>query len=124
MAAVPQLSPQLQNQLLQLRQLQQQAQAVAIQKSQVEGLLRETETALEELEKVAPDDAVYRAAGSVLVRAKRDEVRASLQEKRETYGLRLKTLERQEERIRRRADELQQQIQQGLKGGAGAGAAG
>ncbi len=123
MAAVPTLPPQVQNQLLQLRQLQQQAQSVAMQKGQVDALLRETESALAELEKVGPDDAIYRAAGTVLVKAKRDEVKANLAEKKETYALRLKTLERQEERIKKRGEELQQQIQQSLKGAGGAGPA-
>ncbi len=123
MAAVPTLPPQVQNQLLQLRQLQQQAQSVAMQKNQVDSLLRETEGALAELEKIGPDDTVYRVAGTVLVKAKRDEVKANLAEKKETYALRLKTLERQEERIKKRGEELQQQIQQSLKGAGGAGAA-
>lgn len=122
MATTPTLSPQVQNQLLQLRQLQQQAQSVALQKSQVDSLLHETEGAISELEKIGPDDTVYRAAGTILIKAKRDEVMASLAEKKETYSLRLKTLERQEERIKKRAEELQQQIQQSLKtAGAAAG---
>jgi prefoldin beta subunit len=117
------LPPQVQNQLMQLRQLQQQAQSVALQKSQVDSLLRETESALGELEKIGPDDAIYRAAGSVLVKAKRDEVKANLAEKKETYSLRLKTLERQEERIKKRGEELQQQLQQSLKSAGAAGPA-
>ena len=40
------LPPQIQNQLAQLQQLQQQAQAVMTQKGQIEGLIRETEAAL------------------------------------------------------------------------------
>ena len=115
MAAMPNLPPQVQNQLLQLRQLQQQAQSVAMQKSQVDSLLHETEGALAELDKIGPEETVYRAAGTVLVKAKRDEVKANLAEKKETYALRLKTLERQEERIKKRGEELQQQIQQSLK---------
>ncbi|MEM3086026.1 MAG: prefoldin subunit beta [Halobacteria archaeon] len=117
------LPPQVQNQLVQLRQLQQQAQSVALQKSQVDSLLRETESALAELEKIGPDDTIYRAAGTVLMKAKRDEVKANLAEKKETYSLRLKTLERQEERIKKRGEELQQQLQQSLKSAGVAGPA-
>lgn len=119
-----QIPPQVQNQLLQLRQLQQQAQALAVQKGQLEGLLRETEAALEELEKASPDEVVFRAVGEVLVRAKRDEVKAGLADKKETYGLRLKTLERQEERIQKRASELQTQIQQSIRMEPGGGTTG
>ena len=46
------LPPQIQNQLAQLQQIQQQAQALAAQKNQVEINLKETELALAEIEKL------------------------------------------------------------------------
>jgi len=44
------LPPQIKNQLAQLQQIQQQAQAIAAQKNQVEINMKETDLALEELE--------------------------------------------------------------------------
>jgi prefoldin beta subunit len=113
------LSPQLQNQILQLQQLEQHARSIALQKSQVEALLRETETAISELEKVGSEEIIYKTVGEIMIKTKKDEILASLAEKKETYSLRIKTLERQEERILRRAQELQTQVQTALREKAG-----
>ena len=63
------LPPQIQNQLAQLQQLQQQASAVMTQKTQIEGLIRETEAALKELEKSADDAVIYKGVGELLFKA-------------------------------------------------------
>jgi prefoldin beta subunit len=108
------LTPQLQNQIAQLSQVQQQAQALATQKMQVEMVLREADMALEELENLEEEPVIYKTVGEILIRSKKNEVKTDLSEKKETYELRLKTIERQEERIQRRAQQLQQQVRQAL----------
>jgi len=108
------LPPQIQNQLAQLQQVQQQAQTLLQQKGQVEMMLRETERALEELKKSPEDAEVYRAAGELLIKAKRDEVLKDLEEKKDNFDVRLKSLSRQEERIQQRFNQLQEQIKQAL----------
>lgn len=113
------ISPQVQNQIMQLRQLQQQAQSIAIQKNQVDMMLKDAEAALEELGKAGAEETVYREVGEILIKSKKEDVQKDLSEKKETYSLRIKTLERQEERIMKRAQELQTQIQQALTGGGG-----
>ena len=73
------LPPQIQNQLAQLQQLQQQAQAVMTQKGQIEGLIRETEAALKELEK-SPDDAViYKSVGELLFKSEKPKLQEELE---------------------------------------------
>lgn len=108
------IPPQIQNQLVQLRKLQQQAQSIMIQRSRLEALLREVELAIDELQKASDEDAVYMSSGEIMIRMARQKVIENLSEKKETYSLRLKTLERQEERILKRSQELQSQIEQGL----------
>jgi len=44
-------------------------------------------------------------------------VKVELTEKKETYDVRLKSLERQEERVQTRFQQLQQQLQKALGGG-------
>lgn len=109
---------------MQLRQLQQQAQAIAIQKSRVDMMLRDAEAALEELEKMGAEETIYREVGEILIKSKKEDVRVALSEKKETYSLRIKTLERQEERIIKRVQELQAQIQHALTATEGAKSAG
>lgn len=108
------LPPQIQNQLAQLQQLQQQAQALAVQKNQVEINLKETELALLELEKLGADAVVYRAIGDLLIKTERDKTKEALIEKKDTLGLRIQTLARQEERIQKRFQQLQEQLKQAI----------
>ncbi len=108
------LPPQIKNQLAQLQQIQQQAQAIAVQKNQVEITLKETELALSELEKLDSDAVVYRAIGDLLIKTERDKTKEDLKEKKDTLDLRLQTLARQEERAQTRFQQLQEQLKQAI----------
>ncbi|MDI6903527.1 MAG: prefoldin subunit beta [Methanocellales archaeon] len=104
------LPPQIQHQLAQLQQIQQQAQAIFGQRTQVEMMLRETERALEELEKLDKNAVIYKAIGELLIKSEKSATQVELEEKKETLELRLKTLEKQEKRIQKRFQELQEQL--------------
>lgn len=108
------LPPQVKNQLAQLQQIQQQAQAIAAQKNQVEINMKETDLALEELEKLDDDAVVYRAIGDLLIKTEREKTKVSLKEKKDTLDLRLQTLSRQEERAQKRFQQLQEQLKQAI----------
>jgi len=108
------LPPQIKNQLAQLQQIQQQAQAIAVQKNQVEINLKETDLALEELEKIDADAVVYRAIGDLMIKTERDRTKESLKEKKDTLDLRMQTLARQEERAQKRFQQLQDQLKQAI----------
>jgi len=108
------LPPQIQNQLAQLQQLQQQAQAVMTQKNQIEGLIRETDAALKELEKSQDDAVIYKSVGELLFRADKAKLVEELKERKDMMDLRLKTMAKQEERIQSRFTQLQEQLKQSL----------
>jgi len=108
------LPPQVQNQLAQLQQLQQQAQAVLSQKSQIEALMRETDAAVKELEKSPEDAVVYKSVGELLFKAEKSKLLEELKEKKDMMDLRLKTMSKQEERIQARFTQLQEQLKQSL----------
>lgn len=109
-----QIPPQVQNQLAQLQQVQQQAQSLTIQKSQMETLHKESELALEELENVSEDTVIYRTVGDLYIKADKIETINKLKEKIETLSLRIQSIGRQEERISKRFNQLQEQIQQAM----------
>lgn len=109
-----QIPAQVQNQLAQLQQIQQQAQSLAIQKSQMETLHKESEIALEELNKVDDDAIIYRSVGDLQIKSDKQDTIAKLQEKMETLSLRIQSISRQEERISKRFTQLQEQIQQAM----------
>lgn len=111
------IPPQVQNQIAQLQQIQTQLQATGRQRMQLEAMLRDSENALEELEKVGEEYVIYKSVGELMIKSKREEVKEELAEKKETYELRIKTLERQEERLQKRQQQLQEQVRQALGGG-------
>jgi len=105
----------VQHQLNQFQQLQQQAQAVTVQKQNVDIQIQETESALEELKKTDSKTEVFKTAGSLLIKVDRDEVNEELEEKLETLKLRAKTMARQEERVLKKLQEMQTSIQQSME---------
>jgi prefoldin beta subunit len=116
MSGSVELPPQVQNQIAQLQQLRAQIEAVGRQKMQVEALLRDAESALEELEKLDENPVIYRGVGELMIKVGKGDVTEDLSEKKETYDLRLKTLERQEERVQKKYQQLQQQLREALGG--------
>ncbi len=112
------LPPQLQNMVAQLQQLQQQLQIVMNQRLQLDSALKETEMALEELQK-KEDAVVYKTVGGILIQTNKDEMVKELEEKTETLKIRIKTLERQEEKLKERLMELQKKVQSMLGPQAG-----
>lgn len=110
------LSPQLRHQFAQFQQAQQQAQILLNQRQQVELLSKETERALEELEKLSGDAVVYKSVGTILARSEKGKLQKELTEQKETLDLRVKTLERQGERTVQRLREMREKIDEALKG--------
>jgi len=109
------LPPQIQNQIAQLQQIQQQIQALAMQKSQVEAMQKESKMALDELERLADDAVVYRNVGELVIKTSKEESITELKDREETLSLRLQSISRQEERLTSRFKQLQEQIQQALE---------
>lgn len=110
------LPQNVQHQLNQFQQLQQQAQAVAVQKQSVDIQLNETTTALEELKKTEPGVEVFKTAGNLLIKVERDSTLEELEDKVETLKLRQQTMSRQEERVLKKLEEMQASIQQTMAG--------
>ena len=106
----------IQHQLNQFQQLQQQAQAVTVQKQNVDIQLRETETALAELKKTPEGAEVFKSAGNLLIKVERNETLEELEDKVETLKLRQQTMTRQEERVMKKLEEMQATIQQAMGG--------
>ena len=110
------LPPQVQNMIAQLQQLQQQLQMVVTQKVQLENSLKETENAIQEVEKVSDDTPIFKTVGTILVKTSKEEILKELKEKKDTFEIRIRTLERQEEKLKERLQELQKKIKSLLSG--------
>ncbi len=115
------ISPQLQNQIAQYQQLQQQLQALASQRLQLEAKLREVEGTLEELNKVGAETPVFKSIGMLLVRVDdREALKKELEEHKETLTVRVKSLQKQEKSLSERYEQLGAKIQEALGGSAAA----
>ena len=110
----PELPPLLREQLARYDQAQQNLQAVLAQKQQVELELNETEKALEELGKVTDSEAVYKFAGNLLIKTKKEEVTKELGEKKELANTRKMVLAKQESRFRESLKDLQTKIDEAV----------
>ena len=106
------LPPWLKEQLARLQQLQQNLQAIMMQKQQVEIENVETERALEELKKTTSDDAVYKLAGPLLVKSNREGLIKDLEEKKELSKTRVVVLGKQESRVKENLKEVESKINQ------------
>lgn len=109
-----QLPPQVQERLLRLQQLQQTLQSVLAQKQQVEIELAEVNQASSELEKLSDDAVIYKATGSLMIKAERQKVLAELNERKDLLNTRVGILTKQEERMRVQIKEVQSKLQQDL----------
>jgi len=109
------VSPKIQNQLAQFQQLQQQLQAILGQKYQMEAQMKEMERTVEELNKTTDDVPIYKSVGSLMIKAKdKTTVLKEIEDDRESLGVRVKTLDRQEKYMRERYQSLQDQLSKAL----------
>ena len=112
----------IQEQLNQFQQLQQQAQAVTMQIQTVEVQIQETENALEELNNTDENTEVFKQAGNLLIKVDYKDALDEAEDKLETLKLRKQTMARQEERVMKKLEEMQTNIQAAMQGMAPNGA--
>jgi prefoldin beta subunit len=107
--------PWLREQLVRFEQLQQNLQAILLQKQQVEVESAEVEKALAELTKMGSDGIVYKSAGSLLVKVNKDDIQKELQERKDLANTRSAVLAKQEQRVRESAKEVQNKIDEAVR---------
>ena len=110
------LPPWLKEQISRLQQLQQNLQAIMMQKQQIELEIVETERALEELNKITTSDSIYKAAGPLLIKSEKDTIEKELSEKKELANTRVMVLGKQESRVKENLKEVENKINQMLRG--------
>lgn len=96
--------------LIELQTYQQQTQTVLIQKESLNIQNMEIDKALEELGKTTTTD-VYKIVGPILIKSNKKDLEKELNEKKETVELRLKSLKRQEDRLREKLKESQEKFE-------------
>lgn len=111
-----QIPPWLQEQVGRLQQLQQNLQSIMGQKQHLEMEQLETERALEILKKADDNDAVFKNAGSILIKSTKVTLIAELEEKKELANTRITVLSKQETRVKENLKEAETKIKEMLRG--------
>ena len=115
MSSTNEAPPWLREQLARFEQLQQSLQSILVQRQQVDVESAEVDRALIEIKKAGDNDAVYKSAGNILIRSKKDDLIKDLEERKELSGTRSTVLVKQEQRVRENIKELQSKIEGALK---------
>ena len=113
------IPPWLREQLTRLQQLQQNLQAIMIQKQQLEAESVEIERATEELKKSEQNETVYKSVGPILIRAKIVDTLKELNEKKDLSNTRLVVLGKQETRVKENLKEVENKINEMIRMGHG-----
>ena len=110
-----QIPPMVQEQLAKLQQTQQNLQMIMSQKQQLESEQFETEKALVELNKANDNDAVFKYAGTILIKSNKKDLIEELGEKKELAKTKASLLAKQEERLKTGLKEQETKIQEMIK---------
>ena len=113
------IPPWLREQLARLQQLQQNLQAIMMQKQQLEAESVEIEKATEELKKSGVDEAIYKSVGPLLIKTKKDDTLKELDEKKDLSNTRLVVLGKQETRVKENLKEVENKINEMIRMGQG-----
>ena len=105
-----QIPPQVQNQLVRFQEQQEQYKALLLRKQQFEMEAKEVEKALQESKNLKDDAVIYKSVGILLFRSEKAKIVTELTEKKEELDLRVKTIERQEQRLKQQLEELRKLI--------------
>ena len=114
MSNISQLPPNVQERLQRLQQLQNTLQQLILQKQRIEIEMNESTRALETLDKVDTDAKVYKSVGAVLVERPKDDIVKDLKERMDFLEMRIKVIDKQEEKAKERLDNLQTTLQKEL----------
>lgn len=95
-----------------LQLMEQQLQQFAMQKQQFQTQLFEIESAITESSQTTK---AYKIVGNIMIAADKEELKKELTQKKEIVALRIKTIEKQENKIKDEAKSIQEQVMGQMK---------
>lgn len=105
------LDEEVRKKVINLQNLSTSMEFLTNQKIQLESNLRETELAVEELNKVNPDEVVYKSIGGILVKSEKNKLLDEKKSLKVTMEMRLKTVDQKIERNKQAIESLRKSIQ-------------
>ncbi|MDD5087023.1 MAG: prefoldin subunit beta [Candidatus Nanoarchaeia archaeon] len=106
------VSKETQQKIQQLQLMEQSMQQFLMQRQNFQSQLAEIDSALKELKK---SKEAYKIIGNIMVLSDNEELEKELASKKETAELRIKTIEKQEQKLREKAEDMQKQVLDEIK---------
>ncbi len=106
------IDEETQKKIGQLQLLEQNLQTFLMQRQSFQSQLIEVESALDEIGKT---DTAYKIVGNIMVAVKKEDLKKDLESKKEMLALKIKTLEKQEEKIKEKASQTQKEVMEKMK---------
>ena len=102
------ITKEQQEKIIRLQSLEQNLQHLLAQKQQIQSQAIEVESAQEEVSK--SKNKVFKIVGSVMIESTKETLEKDLNAKKEIFELRLKKIEKQEDKIKEESKHLQEEI--------------
>ncbi len=107
------ISKEAEEGIAQLQAIEQNLSNFMMQKQSLQSQLLETENALKELE--SAKEKVYKIIGTIMIASKKEDLKKDLASKKESLEVRLKTIDKQEERLKKSAEDIQKLVMKEIK---------
>lgn len=116
------VSEALRAEIKRYQDLVERLRLIALNRQQLQAQLAEVEEALKELSTVDDSQPVYKIVGSIIVLKSKSNIVSELNSLKETIEIRIKTLEKQEDLLKKQLEELEKKLARKLGGETQAGA--
>ncbi|MBL7147500.1 MAG: prefoldin subunit [Nanoarchaeota archaeon] len=107
------MDKETENKIQELQLLEQNLQNLMLQKQNFQGKLLETEHALNELKDLKGES--YKIIGTIMVLKDNKELKEELDSEKDVLNLRIKNIEKQEDKIKEKMEELQKEVMKKLE---------
>jgi len=91
----------------QLHQIEHNLEQFSTQRKQFQNQLTEVESALEAIK---DNESTYKIIGNIMVKRTAEKTGEELKERKETLGVRITSIEKQEEKLKSKVKELQETV--------------
>ena len=101
------MSKETEQKIEQLQLLEQNLRTFTLQRQQFQAQLLEIESALTEIE---GSKETFKIIGGIMISAQKEDIKKDLAKKKEMLDLRIKSIEKQEEKIKEKATSTQKEV--------------
>lgn len=102
-----QMQKETEKKIAQLQLIEQNLQNTLMQRQRFQSELLEIENALKEIDGA---EEVYKIVGNIMLSKKKEDLKKELNSKKEIINIRVKNLEREESKVKEKANALQKEV--------------